>query len=181
MTVSSSDSTERHSFGTFMRPSLHLGLPFAVLSVVGSPARWNIEVRVGSRRRGPLYGPWQPAAGDAGRDSGEAGSGAVVGIGRTVLSPLTDDGSFVSTSRLSPSRCAHDARDRHQQEESLACRHCQTIQFGSDDSSTPTLGIGDGDLITGTEKPLDDAGQSREPFAASALCVTRCNHHQEGV
>ena len=48
MTVSSSDSTERHSFGTFMRPSLHLRLPFAVLSVVGSPARWNIEVRAGT-------------------------------------------------------------------------------------------------------------------------------------
>ena len=48
MTASSSDSTERHSFGTFMRPSLHLGLPFAVLSVVGSPARWNIEVRAGT-------------------------------------------------------------------------------------------------------------------------------------
>jgi hypothetical protein len=31
-----------------MRPSLHLGLPFAVLSVVGSPARWNIEVRAGT-------------------------------------------------------------------------------------------------------------------------------------
>ena len=48
MTVSSSDSTERHSFGTFMRPSLHLGLRSAVLSVVGSPARWNIGVRVGT-------------------------------------------------------------------------------------------------------------------------------------
>ena len=55
---------------------VHLGLPFAVLSVVGSPAGWNIEVRRRHRRRGPLYGPWQPAAGDAGRDSGEAGSGA---------------------------------------------------------------------------------------------------------